>query len=650
MGANFSCPSFDDLDSQFDAVLMRSISFGNDDHMDGPFRSISFNGRDSEPVIMRSYCSGKMIFEGSLSFKARELETMMSIKTPSSAKENKVFVQSLSFNNKDVDDDQSPTPDSVPGKKPPSAVGNHRYQAALKLQKVYKSFRTRRQLADCAVLVEQKWWKLLDFAELKRSSISFFDIEKPETAVSRWSRARTRAAKVGKGLSKDEKARKLALQHWLEAIDPRHRYGHNLQFYYVKWLHCDSKQPFFYWLDIGEGKEVNLVDRCPRTKLQQQCIKYLGPTEREAYEVDVENGKFFNKQTGKLLDTTGGPKDAKWIFVLSTSKTLYVGLKNKGTFQHSSFLAGGATLAAGRLVVEDGILKAVWPHSGHYLPTEENFQEFMSFLMEHNVDLANVKKNPTDEEEESSNKKGSRSFHQRNSSKRELYQDAEGTDSRNSAQDETNSGKQDANAVGNPELPKSRLSRRFCSKIARLKIPEKNDVVEMFKEELPPGPSCTTSTIDSPSDDGYETAEESFLSEEDFIVAKMNLFGEDDENNGEEEPPITKETILQRINSHRRTKSYQLAQRLSSKWTTGAGPRIGCMRDYPSRLQFRVLEQANLSPRLSRSKNARGFCQNVLTPTIFSEERIALKQKHQISMGRSSLASVQGILSQTRTP
>lgn len=61
-------------------------------------------------------------------------------------------------------------------------------------------------------------WKLLDFAELKRSSISFFDIEKHETAISRWSRARTRAAKVGKGLSKDEKAQKLALQHWLEAV------------------------------------------------------------------------------------------------------------------------------------------------------------------------------------------------------------------------------------------------------------------------------------------------------------------------------------------------------------------------------------------------------------------------------------------------
>ncbi|KAG4151908.1 hypothetical protein ERO13_D04G093900v2 [Gossypium hirsutum] len=497
-----------------------------------------------------------------------------------------------------------------------SELGGQQYQAALKLQKVYRSFRTRRQLADCAVVAEQQWWKLLDFVELKRSSISFFEIEKPESAVSRWFRARKRAAKVGKGISKDEKARKLALQHWLEAIDPRHRYGHNLQFYYAKWLHCESKQPFFYWLDIGEGKEV-LIENCPRSKLQHQCIKYLGPTERENFEVVIRSEKLVYKMSEILLDTTGGPEDVKWIFVLSVSKKLYVGLKKKGTFQHSSFLAGGATLSAGRLVVENGVVKAIWPHSGHYLPTEENFQEFISFLREHNVDLTNVKKSPYEEEE--TNSKKNNSLRSNEATVGGSQQQTEATNNGSSGQENSGTRKEDPTDTAPNVANKltSSLSRVFLSKLSKLRIQKIHDVIGMIKTKTSsPSRRLEHQALSPSTEDGYETAEE-ILPEEEFLCTKINLFVEEDDE--EDRKPIPKEKIMKRIDSHKGLKSYQLAQQLSSKWSTGAGPRISCMRDYPSELQFRVLEQAYLTPR-SRNVNASPrttsrFSPSILTPT-----------------------------------
>ncbi|KAJ0263975.1 IQ domain-containing protein IQM2 [Hirschfeldia incana] len=564
MGVSFSS-SFtkqQDVETALDSVTVKSISFGDDDECRTPKRSVNFSDRTLEPTILKSLGSGgKMVVEQSVSFKGMQLERMISLNT----KENNGF---------ELDNAEIARELSVLDPR------NPKHEAAIKLQKVYKSFRTRRKLADCAVLVEQSWWKLLDFAELKRSSISFFDIEKHETAISRWSRARTRAAKVGKGLSKNGKAQKLALQHWLEAIDPRHRYGHNLHFYYNKWLHSQSREPFFYWLDIGEGKEVNLVEKCPRLKLQQQCIKYLGPMERKAYEVIVEEGKFFYKNSGEMLHTSSvEDSDSKWIFVLSTSKVLYVGKKKKGTFQHSSFLAGGATVAAGRLVVECGVLKAVWPHSGHYQPTEENFLDFLSFLRENNVDITDVKMSPTDEDEFSLYKQ--RSTHMRNHS---LEEDLE--------PEKTIILQDKADPLEEEKTPV----------MANMETPKKMESIEVSE--------------DYDSGDDEEEEEEIFDLEQEPMPSEQSSprRGEAQEIKEGDVVKIPEESILKRINSKKESRSFQLGKQLSCRWTTGAGPRIGCVRDYPSELQFQALEQVNLSPR-SASVSRLCFSSFSHTPT-----------------------------------
>ncbi|XP_074276957.1 IQ domain-containing protein IQM2-like [Silene latifolia] len=240
----------------------------------------------------------------------------------------------------------------------------------------------------------------------------------------------------------------------------------------------------FDWdmLDIGEGREVNL-EKCSRCKLQQQCIKYLGPMERKAYEVAVEDGKFLYRQSGEILDTSSEPH-AKWIFVLSTSKALFVIKKKKGTFQHSSFLAGGATSAAGRLVVQNGLLKAVWPHSGHYRPTPENFQDFIAFLTENNVDLTNVKMDPVDEDEKSIGKQKS-SLHFRNSSEEDL-----GTDNVMENEGEIRSIATQAEAfleeeetVVAPDDSSSQLSSILTTKLTNLEIPSRDELFMRMQGE-----------------------------------------------------------------------------------------------------------------------------------------------------------------------
>ena len=66
------------------------------------------------------------------------------------------------------------------------------------------------------------------------------------------------AVKLSK--KKDDNCKVMAVKYWLEAADQRHRYGTLLVPYYKAWMASGSQRNFFYWLDEGAGKELDLVD------------------------------------------------------------------------------------------------------------------------------------------------------------------------------------------------------------------------------------------------------------------------------------------------------------------------------------------------------------------------------------------------------
>lgn len=265
-------------------------------------------------------------------------------------------------------------------------------------------------------------------------------------------------------------ARMMGLQYFLEMVDSKHRYGSNLRSYHEEWKKSNSKENFFYWLDHGEGKKIEL-DACPRERLEREQVRYLSRDERQYYLVKVDSeGRLCWAKNGARIDTaerfkdsihgivpvddptpafnpTAAPADdsgddsdsdssaeskreadraAKyatpefdeatgfkkvshisastifnkmlrksvkkntWIFVADTSFRLYVGIKDSGAFQHSSFLQGARISAAGLIKIKNGRLTSLSPLSGHYRPPASNFKAFVKNLKGEGVDMSHT--------------------------------------------------------------------------------------------------------------------------------------------------------------------------------------------------------------------------------------------------------------------
>ncbi|GAT23012.1 IQ calmodulin-binding motif protein [Aspergillus luchuensis] len=126
----------------------------------------------------------------------------------------------------------------------------------------------------------------------------------------------------------------------------------------------------------------------------------LGKQEKDDYQATKVGQKLAHVSPGTILKTLKGKSSKKedmWIFVADTTFRLFVGIKESGAFQHSSFLRGARIAAAGLIRIRNGQLRSLAPlsasadiNSGHYRPPAANFRAFIHSLQDQGVDMSHV--------------------------------------------------------------------------------------------------------------------------------------------------------------------------------------------------------------------------------------------------------------------
>ena len=109
---------------------------------------------------------------------------------------------------------------------------------------------------------------------------------------------------------RENTAKMMELQYFLEMVDEKHRYGSNLRSYHAEWKKANTTEPFFYWMDKGEGKNIELPT-VSREKLEKEQVRYLSREERMSYLVNIDSeGRLCWAKNGERINTTGEWKDS----------------------------------------------------------------------------------------------------------------------------------------------------------------------------------------------------------------------------------------------------------------------------------------------------------------------------------------------------
>lgn len=149
-----------------------------------------------------------------------------------------------------------------------------------------------------------------------------------------------------------------------------HLYAREIRTYYHDWQKkYENRMSFEHFL---QSRVISKMSDRKIINLFQKTVTYLHGGDRKKYAASFRNKKIVVNK--RVL------KDGTYMCVLSEHGKLYVGKKKKGTFHHSSFVAGRPVKTAGRVKIKDGKIRSIDNFSGHYKPSKESLHKIVDFL------------------------------------------------------------------------------------------------------------------------------------------------------------------------------------------------------------------------------------------------------------------------------
>jgi hypothetical protein len=165
---------------------------------------------------------------------------------------------------------------------------------------------------------------------------------------------------------------------YLERLDPEHRCGQALTDAYKEWrddLSLKDGKPSF-WTHLGSApamKRVQMFDEDTRSQFQLH------------YDDGVWKDRDDKPANTQDFGRTSFDGRGFAIFVASMKGELYYH-EDLDHVHHSSFLAGAPVMAAGGMMIIDGRIRLITPHSGHYQTTPANMKRLADKIRQINGD------------------------------------------------------------------------------------------------------------------------------------------------------------------------------------------------------------------------------------------------------------------------